>query len=127
MAMPVSNHIPVLQAALKHVRATSNWIVVVTPPESKIEQGVQAALTAIRPSDSSMGGRTLLCSGGGRVTVTGGNTGVHGQGFYVMFLGFDSELTPRDQISLHSWRQNARGVVIEGEKPGELRVLKGAR
>jgi len=123
MVTLVSNHIPVLQAALEHVQKTKDWVVVVTP-ESKTEKSVQAALTAIRPSGASMGGRTLLCPGGGRVTVTGGDNGVHGKGFYVMFLGFDSELTPRDQILLHTWRQSASGVVVQGEKPGELKVLR---
>lgn len=119
----VSNHIPVLQAAVEHAQKTKDWIVVVTPG-NKTEKSVQAALTAIRPSNASMGGRTLLCSEGGRVTVTGGDAGVQGDGYYVMFLGFDSELTPRDQIMLHSWRQNASGVVVQGEKPGELKVLR---
>ena len=123
MMTPLSNHIPVLQAVLEHVRATKDWVVVVTP-EDKTESRVQAALTAIRPSSASMGGRTLLCPDGGRLTIAGGDSDVQGRGFLVMFMGFESELTPRDQIALHTWRQNASGTVVQGEKPGELKVLR---
>lgn len=121
MVSPVSRHIPVLRAVVEHIQSHPDWIVLVTP-EDKVEKAVQAALTAVRPANSSMGGRTLLCPDGGRVTVTVGDGGVHGDGFFVMFLGFDAELSPRDQIALHKWRHEATGTVTRGEQPGELKI-----
>jgi hypothetical protein len=123
MVVTVSSHISALRALVEHVRHNSDWIVVVAP-SGGAETALQEALTAVRPHDASMGGRTLLMPGGGRVTVTGGAGEVAGDNYLVMTLGYDTKLTPRDEIALHGWRQNAVGTVTMGEQPGELRITR---
>lgn len=118
----VSSHISAIRAAVEHARQSGDWIVIVAPSGGP-ETALQEALTAVRPPDASMGGRTLLMPGGGRVTVTGGSCDVAGDGYLVMTLGYDTKLTPRDEIALHGWRQNAIGVVTMGQ-PGELRIIR---
>ena len=121
--LTVSSHIPALCALVDHVRYNSDWVVVVAPSGGP-ETILQEALTAVRPPDAVMGGRTLLMPGGGRLTVTGGSCNVAGDDFLVMMLGYDGNLTPRDEIVLHGWRQNALGVVTMDEQPGELRITQ---
>jgi len=69
-----------------------------------------------------LGGTTLLLPEGGRVSVVGGSHSIAGEGFLVMFLGYDGELTPRDEIAFHSWRQRAIGTLTLSDRSGELRV-----
>jgi hypothetical protein len=123
MVVTVSSHIPALRAVVEHARQNDDWIVIVAPSGGP-ETALQEALTAVRPHDASMGGRTLLMPGGGRVTVTGGSRDVAGDDYLVMTLGYDSKLTPRDEIALHGWRQNAAGMVTMGEQPGQLRIIR---
>ena len=118
----VSSHISAIRAAVEHTRHNRDWIGIVAPSGGP-ETALQEALTAVRPHDASMGGRTLLMPGGGRVTVTGGSCDVAGAGYLVMTLGYDTKLSPRDEIALHGWRQNAVGVVTMGQ-PGELRIIR---
>jgi hypothetical protein len=125
-------HTFALRAVIQHVRDTGDWIVVVTPGA---EDDVGALLGTPHPSGTLlrvlathvgpgavMAGRTALFPEGGRVTVVRGSQEVAGTGYRVMFLGFDGNLVPSDEIALHSWRQNAVGTVGLGERPGELRV-----
>lgn len=119
----VSSHLSALCAVVGHVRHKPDWVVVVTPsggPETRLQE----ALTAIRPHDAVMGGRTLMMPGGGRVTVTGGSCNVAGDGFLMMMLGHTGELTPRDEIALHGWRQKAAGMITTGGQPGDLKVSR---
>lgn len=119
----VSSHISALSALIDHVRQSRDWVVVVAP-SGGAERMLQSALTAVKPADATMGGRTLLLPGGGRVTVSGDTSGVAGDDFLVMIVGYDGELTPRDEIALHAWRQQARGTISIGEQPGELRIVR---
>lgn len=123
MVVTASSHIAALSALVKHLREVPEWVVVVAPPGGP-ETRLQEALTAVRPSDASMWGRTLMLASGGRVTVTGASRDVAGEGFLVMTLGYEGQLTPRDEIALHGWRQNALGTVAMGDQPGELRISR---
>lgn len=122
MATFASKYVPMLTAAVDYAKEHSEWVVLVTP--KGILNSVQAALTAVRPLSAKMVGRTTLLPGGGRVTVTSGESQIFGARFLVMFLGFSNELTPRDQIAFHTWRQQAEGVVTPGEHPGTLEVSR---
>lgn len=123
MVVTVSSHISAVRAAVEHARQNGSWIVIVAPSGGP-ETTLQETLTAVRPPDAAMGGRTLLIPGGGRVTVTGGSCGVAGEGYFMMTLGYDTKLTPREEIALHGWRQNAAGMATMGAQPGELRIIR---
>ena len=122
MVQTPSSYTFALCALLAHVRETGEWVVVVVTDAGDLSTALQKALTAIRPADAEVGGRTLLLPEGGRLTVTSGSHLVSGEGFQVMFLGYDWRLTPRDEIALHGWRQKASATITLGERAGELRI-----
>jgi hypothetical protein len=122
MVITVSSHIDALNAVVAHARQSDDWIVVVAP-DGKDAENLQKALTVVRAAGASMGGRTLMFPSGGRVTVARASQTVAGSGFHVMFLGFDSELSPRDVIALQSWRQQSAGSAALSERPGEIRII----
>jgi len=118
-------HTFALRAALDHARQTGEWIVVVTPApvpgaSESVAESVLRTLAVHRGADCEMGGRTLLLPEGGRVTVAHGEQMVAGDGFRVMFVGFDGSVRPSDEIALHTWRQAAKGTLGLGERPGEV-------
>ena len=122
-------HTFALRALIRHVRATSDWIVVVMPGDSGGSQDALSGAGELLRSlavqvgpDGEMAGRTALFPGGGRLTVVRGSDSVAGSGYRVMFLGFGINLTPSDEIALHTWRQGAEGTVGLGERLGELRI-----
>lgn len=116
------NDLFALQAAIAHAGRTREWIVVVVPTADGVSGRVAQTLVTLLPPEASICGRTALLPGGGRVTVIGGSQPLHGDGFRVMFLGFDGKLMPADEIAVHAWTQAARGVVTLGDHAGELRV-----
>jgi hypothetical protein len=122
MGQTPSSYTFALSALLDHIRETGEWVVVAVADVGGLPVALQKALTAIRPPDAEVGGRTLLLPEGGRLTVTSGSHLVTGEGFQVMFLGYDGHLTPRDEIALHSWRQKADATITLGERAGELRI-----
>lgn len=122
MVQTPSSYTFALCAVLDHVRETGEWVVAVVADTGDLSTALQKVLTAIRPADAELGGRTLLLPEGGRLTVTSGSHLVSGEGFQVMFLGYDGRLTPRDEIALHGWRQKATATITLGERAGELRI-----
>jgi len=118
-----SSQISALSALVEHVRHNPDWVVIVAPPGGGAQE-LQKALTVVRPPDAAMGGRTLLMPSGGRVTVCGLSHPVDGEGYLVLTMGFDRELSPRNEIALHVWRQKSKGTVLVGEQPGELRIIR---
>ena len=122
MVLPPSQYISALCAICDHVRETGDWIVVVAPEDDGFSASLQRALLAVRTPDTDLGGRTLLFPEGGRMSIVNGSHKVHGEGFLVMFLGYDVQLTPRDEIRLHTWRHHSIGTVTLGDRPGELRI-----
>lgn len=117
-----SSYLSMIQTVVRHADNSGDWVVIVTT--NQLERSLQALLTTVRPRTSSFGGQTLLCKGGGRVTVLTTDQKIAGNGYLVLFLGFDSNLTPKDQIAFHQWRQDAIGTLALGEHPGEMKVLR---
>jgi len=114
------SHVFALSALIQHLRGSPGWVVVLAPSGGP-EHALQSALTACKPPDASMGGRTLLLPEGGRVTVAGSSGVVAGEGFQLMMVNFDDALSPRDEIALHGWRQQAR-CLLTVDQNGEVRI-----
>jgi len=111
-----------LQAVVEHAKHFREWIVVVAPTDEEKSSTLSRMLVSVLPPEATLCGRTALFPSGGRVTVVGGSQFLHGDGFRVMFLGFESTSLPADEIAQHAWRKAALGVVSLGDRPGELRV-----
>lgn len=111
-----------LRAAIQHVRDTGEWLVIVAPETNGRASSLLRQLAALLPRGATMGGRTVLFPEGGRLSVVQGSHGVVGTGYRVMFLGYEGELDPSDEIARHGWRQNAGGTAIIGGRPGELQI-----
>lgn len=111
-----------LSALVRRVRESHEWVVVIVPPGDAGDP-FQRVLTTITPPDGHMGGRTLMLPGGGRVTVTEVLTDVAGDGYLIMFLGFDQALQRSVEIALHYWRNKAVGIVRPGEQAHDLRSI----
>lgn len=110
-----------LQTVISHVRRSGDWIVVVAPTSRNRASELGKLLVGLAPPEAEVGGRTVLFPEGGRVTVVGGSQALHGDDFRVLFLGFDGQLLPADEIAMHAWRSAATEVVTLGSHAGELR------
>jgi hypothetical protein len=111
-----------IQAAIAEARRSRAWIVVVTPTDEELASTLGRMFVTLLPPDASLGGRTAVLPNGGRVTIVAGSEPLHGDGFRVMFLGFEGKLLPADEIAMHAWREAAKGTVTLGEQPGEVTV-----
>lgn len=122
MVLAPSHHTSALSALLTHARDAKVWVVVVASEEGGLRDALSKLLVALKPGDSQLSGRTLLLPGGGRLSVLGGTETPQGEGFQVMFMGYDRELMPADEIALHAWRQRATATITMGDRPADLRI-----
>ena len=113
-------HMFTLGHVLDHVRRTREWVVIVAA--SSCASALARVLPGMLPPGAHVAGRTVMLLGGGRLTIVEASHAVSGSGYRVMFLGFDGDLTPRDEIALYSWREASEGTVGLGERPGDLRI-----
>jgi hypothetical protein len=118
----VTANIASLQAAINHAERSREWIVIVTPTSKNLAVELSRMLVTMLPSDATLSGRTAIFPNGGRLTVAAGSHQLHGDGFRVLFRGFEGELMPTDEIEMHSWSEAAQGTVTIGSQSGGIRV-----
>lgn len=111
------------QQILAHASRSPGWIVVLTPPDSKIGEELRNCGIGLYPVDTKHVGRTAIFPKGGRLTVAELMHRFNGEEFDLICLGFDTTtLTSKHQIRLHEWFQEARRVISLGEAPGQVIV-----